>query len=254
MARPFLCTNLKNPGKIIDSWPSWVARHNDRKRLMNLNRRNQIIGAVGAVILIVVVVVLFAGNNKADATEGNGQDKVGVCHRTASETNPYVYIEVPADEANGHITGTDKQHNEQVTWKSDGTWRGVPHKAGDLKLDYYASSAAECEDTVPTTPTETPSTPTETPSTPTETPSVPTETPSVTPPVETPAPNQPNGGGNQHGNDHEVVGEGKQVTECIDGQFVTSVDGEVISTSGTCDNETTQRSSNAPVVVSEEGL
>lgn len=104
------------------------------------------------------------------AAQGNDvSDKVGVCHRTAADTNPYVYIEVPAEEANGHITGTDKQHNEQVTWKSDGTWRGVAHVAGDLKLDYYATSSADCEDVVPT-PTETVTV------TPSETPTV-TETP-----------------------------------------------------------------------------
>jgi hypothetical protein len=98
--------------------------------------------------------------------EANPHDKVGVCHRTASETNPYVYIEVPADEANGHITGTGKQHNENVYWKSAGTWRGVDHLAGDIKLDYYANSRSDCEDTVvePTPdPTPTPPVVTEAP-------------------------------------------------------------------------------------------
>ncbi|WP_426245655.1 hypothetical protein [Nocardioides sp. LHG3406-4] len=82
-------------------------------------------------------------------------DKVGVCHRTASpdDKNPYVYISVPRDEANGHITGTDSQHNHKVTWREDGIWRGVPHKAGDERLDYFApGGAADCNDTTPPTP------------------------------------------------------------------------------------------------------
>lgn len=95
------------------------------------------------ILVAVLVGVLFVFGSDADAAT---QDKVGVCHRTASETNPYVYIEVPADEANGHITGTDKQHNQQVTWPEDGTWRGIEHKAGDLRLDYFANDASECED------------------------------------------------------------------------------------------------------------
>lgn len=88
----------------------------------------------------------------AFATDSTKKEKIGVCHRTASDSNPYVFIEVPEDEANGHITGTDKQHNEKVTWKSDGTFRGVDHKDGDLKLDYYASNKVECDDNTPPPP------------------------------------------------------------------------------------------------------
>lgn len=148
-----------------------------------------------AAALAVTGVLSLAGAVTAPAWAGGpdsgGQDKVGVCHRTASESNPYVYISVPEDEANGHITGTDKQHNQSVTWKTDGTWRGVPHRAGDLRLDYYASSSAECEDTTPTTPPTTtpPTTTTPTTTTPTTTPTTtaPTTTP-TTPAPTTPAP------------------------------------------------------------------
>jgi hypothetical protein len=85
------------------------------------------------------------------------QQKVGVCHRTASDTNPYVYIEVPAAQANGHITGTAKNHKKPREWKSDGTWRGVPHQEGDPKEDYLAPGGSDdCEDTS-TTPSVSPS-------------------------------------------------------------------------------------------------
>jgi hypothetical protein len=66
-------------------------------------------------------------------------DKVGVCHRTASESNPYVLINVPQDEANGHITGTSKQHNHKVYWNEAGVYDGITHAAGDERMDYYAS-------------------------------------------------------------------------------------------------------------------
>lgn len=134
--------------------------------------------------IITAIALMFAfvpANATGSDDEDKGKDKVGICHRTGSDSNPYVYIEVPEDEANGHITGDSKQHNEKVTWKSDGTWNGVEHKAGDLKLDYYANEedeATKCgERSGPTaTPTATPTqTPTSTP-TPTDSPE-PTETP-----------------------------------------------------------------------------
>lgn len=123
------------------------------------------------IIAVVTAIALMFVFVPANATGGDSKEKVGICHRTGSDSNPYVYIEVPKDEANGHITGDSKQHNKKVTWKSDGTWNGVEHKAGDLKLDYYASDedkSTKCDER--SGPTSTPTaTPTETPtSTPTE--------------------------------------------------------------------------------------
>lgn len=97
--------------------------------------------------LVVVLGVLLLAPLPATAT-----DKVGVCHRTASESHPYVFIEVPAENANGHITGTASQHNHSVTWPEAGTWNGVPHAAGDERLDYYATAAdasSGCADRTP---------------------------------------------------------------------------------------------------------
>lgn len=101
---------------------------------------------------------LMLTQGQGAAADPGGQDKVAVCHRTASEGNPYTYLEVPEDEANGHITGTSKQHNTKVVWKTDGTWRGVAHRAGDLKLDYLAQAdeiaARKCFDPATPPPTE----------------------------------------------------------------------------------------------------
>lgn len=129
-------------------------------------------------IAALAVLMISVAGFVMSAASADPKEKVGVCHRTASDTNPYVYLDVPEDEANGHITGDSKQHNENVVWKTDGVWRGVPHVAGDVKVDYLASDRGVCED-ITTTPTDDP----------TPEPPVITEPP-VTPPVVTlgPAP------------------------------------------------------------------
>lgn len=86
--------------------------------------------------LAAIFVVLALSSTPAFAK----QEKVGICHSTGSASNPYVFIMVPADEANGHITGTAKNHNGKGT-------------------DYFADSKEDCKTTTPTptpTPTDTP--------------------------------------------------------------------------------------------------
>ena len=138
------------------------------------------------IVAVFTAIALMFAFMPANATGSGGKEKVGVCHRTGSDSNPYVYIEVPKDEANGHITGDSKQHNQKVTWKSDGTWNGVEHKAGDLKLDYYANEedkVTKCGERSEVTPTPTPTPTSEPTSTPTSTPTepTPTHTPDPTP-------------------------------------------------------------------------
>ncbi|MBA3783786.1 MAG: hypothetical protein H0X12_18310, partial [Nocardioides sp.] len=152
---------------------------------MDRTSARQYLTAVGATILISSGAIGIGFGLGPALADGNGPDggKVGVCHRTGSESNPYVYINVPADEANGHITGTDKQHNEKVTWNEAGTWRGVPHNAGDLRLDYYAPGGkADCDQlTVTTPPPTTSSAPPTTSSAPPTTSSAPPTTSSAPP-------------------------------------------------------------------------
>jgi hypothetical protein len=102
---------------------------------MSVKTRNRVFGPLISVLAVIFGLVLVGPINPASASV----EKVGVCHRTASETNPYVLITVPVDEANGHITGTDKQHNHKVYWNAAGTWDGMEHAAGAERMDYYAS-------------------------------------------------------------------------------------------------------------------
>ena len=118
--------------------------------IINVKRQN-----IAAAVALLCACGTVASVMATPANAGGGRHKVGVCHRTASETNPYTFISVPKDEAEGHITGKSKQHNEKIVWKSDGTWRGVEHSKGDLKLDYYADTKHDCDDNTPTTSTTT---------------------------------------------------------------------------------------------------
>ncbi|WP_165570485.1 hypothetical protein [Aeromicrobium sp. IC_218] len=177
------------------------ARHpSDRRPWVRLAAA---LGGIGLVALVAGTVVLAV----AEPASAGQEDKIGVCHRTASDSNPYVLLVVPAQQASGHITGTDKQHNQQVTWSTSGSWRGVPHAAGDPKLDYFASAeeleAGRCQDTAGPTPTprdpETePIAPTTDPTEP-EPSTDPTEPPTTEPATEptepTPGPDDPTASG-----------------------------------------------------------
>jgi len=110
-------------------------------------------------LALLVSLLVFGGVALATPDpEGDGH-KVGICHRTASDSNPYVYIEV--DEASlspGHLDNADPGH-KPTFWKSDGTFRGVAHSDGDAKDDYLApNGASDCEDFTTTTTTVPPTT------------------------------------------------------------------------------------------------
>lgn len=111
-----------------------------------------------AALLVAVGIAVLMGGGMSWATQPDPEHKVGLCHRTASDTNPYVYVEV--DEVSlspGHLDNADPGH-KPTTWKSAGTWRGDEHAAGDPKDDYLATSADDCDDLV-TEPSPTPTDP-----------------------------------------------------------------------------------------------
>lgn len=150
-------------------------------------------------VLLVSFVAALAGAAMASDSKGHGQGatKAGLCHRTASDTNPYVYILVDDDSLSpGHLDNADPGH-KPTQWKSDGTWRGVEHKAGDPKDDYLATLPGQCQNfpTPTPTPTETEGTPTPTPTETTPTPT-PTETETTPTPTDKPTPTAtPSGSG-----------------------------------------------------------
>jgi hypothetical protein len=95
-----------------------------------------------AAFAVAVVGLVGGGMTAASAT---GDHKTSICHRTASDTNPYVFETVDNHALQAHLTNGKGHFPKQ--WKSDGSWRGVAHVAGDPKNDYIATSAADCQDT-----------------------------------------------------------------------------------------------------------
>ena len=118
-----------------------------------------------------------------------GTVKVGVCHATSSDTNPYEWIVVasPSTTFQGHLA---HRNNPNKKWKSDGTWNGIDHKAGDPKRDYIQGldqiTKVQCEGVIPTTAPPTTAPPTTAPPT-TQVPTT-TAPPTTEPPVTTEPP------------------------------------------------------------------
>jgi hypothetical protein len=128
--------------------------------------------ALAALTLSAMLAMGLQSVAQATKPDDDGEHKQGLCHRTASDTNPYVFIEVDVASLPAHLN--DLPGHPAKQWKTDGTFRGAAHVAGDLKSDYVADDALQCVDTV--TPTETPS------PTPTETTPPPTTPPPTSPP------------------------------------------------------------------------
>lgn len=146
------------------------------------------------VAVILTTIALLAGGAVATATQPHPEHKVGICHRTASDTNPYVFEKV--DEASLPAHFNNLPGHPAKFWQHDGTFRGDFHHAGDPKDDYLGDSKVDCEELPPPPPCPTPTpepTPTATPEpTPTPTPDpTPQPTPEPTPtlgPTPTPDP------------------------------------------------------------------
>lgn len=127
----------------------------------------------------IAVIAIMLSATSVNATQPHPGHKVGICHRTASDTNPYVYIEVDEAAVPAHL----------------GNLPGHPAKTnpdGSPRDDYLAPNGeSDCTEVTPSaTPSVSPSpTPSATPS-PTSTPQ-PTVSPSprVTPtPTSSPTP------------------------------------------------------------------
>jgi hypothetical protein len=111
--------------------------------------KNAIYAAMGTALTVALAIL---GLSAASATGGGDDHKTSICHRTASDTNPYVFETVDNASLQAHLSN-GKGHFPKE-WKSDGTWRGVPHVAGDPKNDYLATAASDCQDTTQTPPSD----------------------------------------------------------------------------------------------------
>lgn len=178
--------------------------------MSQLRQRSGLMAA--ASLMCVGAGLIVAPLMATSAAAPNKDHKVGVCHATSSDTNPYVWIVVDKDSTKykGHL----EHRNEPVhRWKTAGTWNGIPHTAGQAKADFIegidagvteawclrTSSPSPTPTTTPTetatpTPTETPTDPGTPTSTPTETPTDPataTSTPPGTPAETATTPSRP---------------------------------------------------------------
>ncbi|HEX2892448.1 MAG TPA: hypothetical protein VHO29_00410 [Marmoricola sp.] len=97
-------------------------------------RAAALLAALGALVMSSGVALMVTAT-PANATAGGGSTKVGVCHATSSDHNPYVWIVVDDDSTKyqGHL----KHRNNPVHhWQTAGTWNGIDHAAGGAKRDY----------------------------------------------------------------------------------------------------------------------
>ncbi len=97
-----------------------------------LQRLTTFVAALGMLTLSSGVALMVS------AGPAHAANKVGICHATSSDTNPYVFISVDDDSAKlkghlQHLTDPNKQ------WKSEGSFNGVPHQDGDAKRDLIGS-------------------------------------------------------------------------------------------------------------------
>lgn len=99
---------------------------------------------------------LVGAAGTANATGGDPH-QVWICHATSSDTNPYVaiFVDVASKKYEAHL---EHKNNPNKSWKSDGTFQGAAHVAGDPKPDMIDVAGPEaCFDTE--TPPSTPPAP-----------------------------------------------------------------------------------------------
>lgn len=85
----------------------------------------------------------------ASATSASAATKVIVCHATNSDSNPYRVVVV---DDNSTQLEAHKAHaaNPNKIWKTDGTFQGTAHSAGDPKPDLIGvATEADCADSTP---------------------------------------------------------------------------------------------------------
>lgn len=58
---------------------------------------------IGVAAFVAILIALFLFASPAEANNGNGQEKVTICHNTGSETNPTVEITIAVPALEAHV-------------------------------------------------------------------------------------------------------------------------------------------------------
>jgi hypothetical protein len=109
---------------------------NTNTRTRTVARRVAAFLALLGALVLSSGVALMATATAATAGDHGGDDekKVNVCHATDSDTSPFQYLNISknAVKDNGHLA---HRQTPNKIWKTDGTWNGAHHSAGDPKPD-----------------------------------------------------------------------------------------------------------------------
>lgn len=97
-------------------------------RKLTLRRLATFLAAIGMLLASSGVALMVA------AAPANAATKVGICHATESDSNPYSFISVDDDSARfaGHLAHRQTPNKK---WKTAGTFNGVLHAADEPKPD-----------------------------------------------------------------------------------------------------------------------
>ena len=130
---------------------------NKATKKQGLRRLAPFLAALGMLVMSSGAALMVTAGSASAAT------KVGICHATSSDSNPYVFISVDDDSAKfkGHLA---HRNTPNKTWKNAGVFNGDPHLAGAPKRDLISDfvddqgnphtydgviTAADCENAVP---------------------------------------------------------------------------------------------------------